>query len=458
MSKASEKRKRTPSSAGQGKDEIANIGSPATAEGNKPLPLIKLQLKAPKPSNSNNAFSSRNFSFNFESEVKEEELKEKPEPVVVSNNIPPLCWICLNAMKFIVLDSENWDKRRKRSVEKLVKSLFDKSQKGTERWNYVQVVGSLFPQCSVLDFSDMVLDYSSLFNCRNLTKLNFTRTLLNDDDLFQILAYNKYLQELDLSGCRWITFRGVNYISEYGKSLKALILNENPQLTGKILFQLSQSHPHLKALGLSFLSDFYSLHIELLKKFPQLVKLDIGGCQHLNYFNLVLGHLPHLTSLNLSHITDLSDSLLLSFLPHLKPQLTFLSLSHSSPPSSSNILTPVVPLISRNTLLTAIHQFPQLNRLYLSDQMSVDDRVFHEILRLCKELKILDVSRTNFTGNDVKYWEITQQTLETLIAHGCKKLSKDIERTIKNICPGLKRVETIGCWDVEALPPITIKK
>ena len=84
--------------------------------------------------------------------------------------------------------------------------------------------------------------------------------------------------------------------------------------------------------------------------------------------------------------------------------------------------------------------FPKLEKLNLSSCKKLTDKCLKSILSKCHNLKELDLSRTNITGEDFDSLDIDFPKLEKLDLFSCKKLTDKGLNSILSISPNLKKL------------------
>ncbi|GAB1603299.1 dynein regulatory complex subunit 6 isoform X6 [Argonauta hians] len=312
--------------------------------------------------------------------------------------------------------------------------------------------------------------------CRILSYLNISHTLITDVTLTAIAQYLKNLlclsvayctkftdqgmvsltegecckslQHLDISNCLQITPEGFHSISNKCKNLKVLIIDEFPTLTDQCIQRILQNCSKLESvsfLGSPLLSDasfqklpksLKTIKLEGNHRVSDLsIKLLSRMCPGISYISLTDCH--RVSDISLRYLATCKQLTVLNLAECIKFQnLTYLSLNYCDNISEAS--------------LEVLGQAPNLVSLDISGSCCSDQSISSIGKR--KKIRILTVSQcTNFSDVGLQKFAKQCQGLEQIDLSECLQITDNAIKNLAFCCRLLSCVKLSGCKEITDL-------
>ena len=261
-----------------------------------------------------------------------------------------------------------------------------------------------------------------------LTSLNVSHTPITGENLADNMVTLPCLKSLNLSFCKLSNMGLLKILQTCGSTLTSLNVTST-HITGENLADNMVTLPCLRFLSIRFcmeLSDEGMLKILQICQ-STLTSLEVSGTNITgeNWANNE-GTLPCLENLDLNYCRQLSNMGLLKILQICGSKLVSLALKGTN--------------ITGENLADNMVTLPCLRDLSLSCCEELSNMGLLKILQICEStLTFLNVTSTHITGEN---WAdiVTLPCLDTLIIRGCKELSNEGMLKIFQICESTLKI------------------
>ncbi|MCO5567999.1 hypothetical protein L7F22_021695 [Adiantum nelumboides] len=237
------------------------------------------------------------------------------------------------------------------------------------------------------------------------------------------------LKYISLVGCSRVSDTGLSYFMQNASSLEVLQLEMCNSITARGLIKVfSSKHEKLKEVKVTCcdgVEDVGILSNPIFTNLSSVKSISITHCPKVtNVFLALIGCLcPHVTSIDFSDLTGISDEGILAFLYSGKRQLTSVNLSDC------------IEISDRSVCAIAEHCGESVKSFSLDGCKRVTDKGLESVAKYCFVLEDLDVSQCRITDVGVSaLLHESGSTLSSLNLSRCRGITERILALIEEHC------------------------